>query len=399
MATAESAVPGDPAGSAPDWRDLGDEADQDEGTQIEEYDLTSVPNDFNVLTIYNFIESGAVKIPGFQRNYVWDLRRASKLIESLILGLPVPQVFLYEAGRNDFLVIDGQQRLLTIYFFVKQRFPKRAMRGELRSLLAGKVSISDDVLHDDTYFENFRLRLPDVAEGVPNKFAKRNYSTLGEYKTQFDLRTIRNIIVKQIRPSEDDSSIYEMFHRLNSGGVNLTPQEIRSSLYYSPFMEMLAQINATPAWRTLVGFPTPDINLRDIEVLLRGIAMYCNGDNYRSSMAKFLNQFSKSAKGFDADRTEALEGRLLWFMDQAASVEGASQLFVGKNGRFSVTLYEAVFHVACRKQFEGSGFTFDGDRIRVLRDDDKFLGFSQARSSHRSNVNGRLTRAAEVLTG
>ena len=86
-----------------DWLEAGEETGEDEG-QIDEYDLTSSPNDFNISTIYNFIESGAVKIPGFQRNYVWDIKRASKLIESLIIGLPVPQVFLYEEGRNSFLV-------------------------------------------------------------------------------------------------------------------------------------------------------------------------------------------------------------------------------------------------------------------------------------------------------
>src|SRR5260370_27909647 len=80
----------------------------DDDFQIDEYDLTATPNDFNVLTIFNFIQSGAVKIPGFQRNYVWDIKRASKLVESLILGLPVPQLFLYEESRNKFLVIDCQ---------------------------------------------------------------------------------------------------------------------------------------------------------------------------------------------------------------------------------------------------------------------------------------------------
>ena len=78
-------------------------------SSIYEYDLTATPNDFNVLTIHSFIESGAVKIPAFQRNDVWDIKRASKLIESLILGLPVPQILPYEEARNSFLVIDGQQ--------------------------------------------------------------------------------------------------------------------------------------------------------------------------------------------------------------------------------------------------------------------------------------------------
>src|SRR5438067_1854730 len=111
------------------FEDYADDADE---VQIEEYDITAAPNDFNVLTIYSFIEAGSVKIPGFQRNYVWDIGRASKLIESLILGLPVPQVFLYEMARNDFLVIDGQQRLMSIYYFLKQRFPRREKRSELR---------------------------------------------------------------------------------------------------------------------------------------------------------------------------------------------------------------------------------------------------------------------------
>ncbi|ELY9224166.1 DUF262 domain-containing protein, partial [Salmonella enterica] len=97
------------------WFD--DYADESDQFQISEYDITSTPNDFNVMTLHSFIESGAVKIPGFQRNFVWDMARSSKLIESLILGLPVPQLFLYEQARNSFLVIDGQQRLMSIYYF------------------------------------------------------------------------------------------------------------------------------------------------------------------------------------------------------------------------------------------------------------------------------------------
>jgi Protein of unknown function DUF262 len=135
------------------WFD--DYAEDIDDIQIEEYDITAAPNDFNVLTIYNFLESGSVRVPGFQRNYVWDLGRASKLIESLILGLPVPQVFLYEVERNKFLVIDGQQRLMSIYYFIKQRFPKKEKRAELRAIFDEHGKLSDAVVHDDTYFETF----------------------------------------------------------------------------------------------------------------------------------------------------------------------------------------------------------------------------------------------------
>lgn len=94
-----------------------DEAGETGDFQIKEYDITASSNDFNMSTMFSFIESGAVKIPGFQRNYVWDIKRVSKLIESIIIGLPIPQIFLYEEARNKFLVIDGQQRFMSIYYF------------------------------------------------------------------------------------------------------------------------------------------------------------------------------------------------------------------------------------------------------------------------------------------
>src|SRR5438552_6015150 len=117
---------------ADDWYEQEALGEEEEDYSVKEYDITSAPNDFNIKTIFDFIESGAVKIPGFQRNYVWDVKRASKLIESIIIGLPIPQVFLYEEGRNSFLVIDGQQRLMSIYYFIKMRFPRKEKRSELR---------------------------------------------------------------------------------------------------------------------------------------------------------------------------------------------------------------------------------------------------------------------------
>ena len=178
------------------WFDDYSEEEEADG-QIEEYDLTSSPNDFNVLTIFNFIESGAFVIPGFQRNYVWDITRASKLVESLILGLPVPQVFLFESAKNKFLVIDGQQRLMSIYYFVKQRFPRHERRSDIRRFFAEEGKIASEILFDDEYFTQFKLSLPESLPSQRNKFKGLNYSTLGEYKTRFDLAPIRNVIVRQ----------------------------------------------------------------------------------------------------------------------------------------------------------------------------------------------------------
>jgi uncharacterized protein with ParB-like and HNH nuclease domain len=264
------------------WFD--DYAEDAEDIQIDEYDITAAPNDFNILTIYSFLEAGAVKIPGFQRNYVWDLGRASKLIESLILGLPVPQVFLYEVERNKFLVIDGQQRLMSIYYFIKQRFPKKEKRPELRAVFDEHGRIPDEIVHDDNYFENFRLKLPELLPSNPNRFKGLSFSTLGSYKTQFELRTIRNVIIKQTSPQDDDSSMYEIFNRLNTGGINLKPQEIRTSMYHSAFYEMLYRLNVKSGWRKILGTQEPDLHMKDVEILLRGFAMLIDGDNYAPSL-------------------------------------------------------------------------------------------------------------------
>ena len=177
---------------------------------VKEYDITATPNDFNILTLFSLIDNGVIKMPPFQRNYVWDEKRASKLIESIILGLPIPQVFLYEQGKNSFYVIDGQQRLLSIYFFVKQRFPTVEGRVILRQYLTGDTKIDSSVLSDDRYFKNFKLKLPSSANNEKNKFDKLKYEMLGEYKNTFDiLRTVRSVVIKQNEP-DDDSSIYDL---------------------------------------------------------------------------------------------------------------------------------------------------------------------------------------------
>jgi hypothetical protein len=378
------------------WFD--DENEGLEEVQIEEYELTSSPNDFNILTINSFIESGAVKIPGFQRHYVWDLKRASKLIESIIIGLPVPQVFLYEEGRNSFLVIDGQQRLMSIYYFIKQRFPRKEMRGELRRIFAEHGKIPDEVFHEDKYFEKFSLKLTEIAAGKPNKFTGRNYLTLQEYKTQFDLRTIRNVIVKQNVPKDDDSSIYEMFNRLNTGGINLTPQEIRASLYHSPFYTMLYRVNAIAEWRRLIGVPEADLHMRDIEILLRAFAMLMEGDKYSSSMARFLNRFSKTTKGYSEQIVTQLEQLFHSFVKECKGLP--DNAFFGKSGKFSVTVLESVFAAVCGPALNGESMKPDAltdEKLIALKADKEFLDYSQARSTNLSNVKGRLIRAKEIL--
>jgi uncharacterized protein with ParB-like and HNH nuclease domain len=374
-----------------------DYAEENSDEQIEEYDISASPNDFNILTIFSFLESGVVKIPGFQRNYVWDIKRASKLIESLILGLPVPQVFLYETDRNKFQVIDGQQRLMSIYYFMKQRFPKKEKRAEIRKVFDENGRLPDNCIHNDDFFENFRLTLADSSVGKNNKFKGMAYQTLGEYKQQFELRTIRNVIIKQNSPKEDDSSMFEVFNRLNTGGINLMPQEIRISMYHSKFYEMLYHANSESAWRKILLEQEPDIHMKDIEILLRGFAMMIDGKNYAPSMMKFLNKFSRKCRAYNQSDINYFAGLFDSFLKACARLPNEA---FKKNGRFNIALYEATFTACCEQALKDKAFVsgeLSYQSIAALEKDPEFVNAMQEGTTKILNVKKRLERAKELI--
>ena len=349
------------------------ESIEDDG-QIDEYDLTSTPNDFNVMTINSFIEAGSIEIPGFQRNFVWDIRKSSKLIESLLLGLPVPQLFLYESSRNKFLVIDGQQRMMSIFYFVHNRFPRREKRAEIRRLFAENEGLPDNILQDDTYFQPFKLNLSRPSDEKQSKFHGLNYSTLGDYKSQLDLRPIRNIIVKQNSPKDDDSSIYEIFNRLNSGGVNLKPQEIRGCLYHSDFYTMLSTLNYDARWRRVLKMENLDLHMKDIEMLLRCIAMASEYKNYKPSLANFLNSYSKKVKTYNETDIHYMKELFQSYLLAIDAVD--PDLFVSeKSRRFNIFIFEAVFVALAQRvlpQRKLIEIQLNNEVIQSILDDEDF---------------------------
>ena len=366
-----------------------------------DYDITATPNDFNLTTLFNFIEAGALVIPGFQRNYVWDIKRASKLIESLIRGLPVPQLFLYEADRNRFLVIDGQQRLMSIYYFMKRRFPRSNVRPHLRAVFQEHGYIPDEVLNDDDYFTNFQLALPVNEPGRTNRFHGADYESLDEARMRFDLRPLRNVVIRQNAPQGDDSAIYEIFNRLNSGGVNLRPQEIRLSLYHSDFYDMLERINTELVWRRFLRNPEPDLHMKDIEVLLRMFAMLVDSDRYAPSLVKFLNRFSKESQDNPGELNAYLEELFISFLVAAESLQ--DNTFINKgNNRFNIALMEAVFYATCKERFvEGSLVCtpLNGEYIQQLETDGKFVAAASTNTTSTRNVKMRLQRGVSILNG
>lgn len=225
------------------------------------YSITSYGADYPVDGLVKRLENGSIYIPSLQRRYVWKLEQASRFIESLLLGLPVPGIFLSkEQETHKLLVIDGQQRLRTLQHFYTGFFP------------------------DNDKQKHFTLKK------VQPQFEGLSYKTLtDEDRRRLDDSIIHATIVNQDEPSEDDSSIYHIFQRLNTGGTRLESQEIRSSIYHGEFNDLLKELNQNTAWRSIYG--RNDKNLRDEELILRFLALYFKEDEYKKPMKEFLNNF------------------------------------------------------------------------------------------------------------
>lgn len=367
------------------------------GVTFTQYDISVIPNDFNITTIYNLIDSGAIEMPVFQRNYIWDKKRASRFIESLILGLPIPQIFLYQKERNKFLVIDGQQRLLSVYYFIKQRFPLVEKRAELRKVFDNNNGIPDSVLYDDAYFQDFKLSFPKSEFGLKNLLDGLRYSTLGMYKSNFEFMTMRCMAIRQNEPKEDDSSVFEIFSRLNTGGVNLTNQEIRACLYYSDFFRMLNIMNQNDAWRDLYGKPE-DGKFRDVEIILRSFALLFDGEAYNGSMNNFINRFSKKAMSFTEQEVDYCKDLFASFLESCSNVP--RELFATKNGELNAALFDCVFAVVAGNYYKTHSLVSEkvpAEKICALKADPEFEEAITHSTSHTKMVAQRIAKARAYL--
>ena len=362
-----------------------------------QYDISVIPNDFNITTIFNLIDSGAVEMPVFQRNYIWDKKRASRFIESLILGLPVPQIFLYQKERNKFLVIDGQQRLLSIYYYIKQRFPLVEKRAELRKVFDLNNGIPDSILFNDMYFQDFKLQLSKSENGEKNPLDGLRYNTLGLYKSNFEFMTIRCMAIRQNEPKEDDSSVFEIFSRLNTGGVNLSNQEIRACLYYSDFFRILNILNQNSIWRNIYGKPE-DGKFRDVEIILRSFALLCDGENYSGSMNGFINRFAKKAMNYSTSEIEYFENLFTSFLESCSEI--SRETFATKKGEFNGALFDSVFVATVDRYYKEKslvGGKTQPDKINALKKDVEFEEAITHSTSHTKMVKKRLEKAREYL--
>lgn len=223
------------------------------------------------------------KFRNFQRGFVWGLRQKQNLIDSILKGYPMPGIFLLTQKDGTFLVLDGQQRLTTIAQF-----------------RAGDFSVDTSSIRD-------------IGFAVEDENKEYKYDDLdGILKRRFNNYRISATIIDDILPKSSDSIpnnsgissdaedyIYSIFGRLNSGGTQLTPHEIRISVYSGKLADKINELNTGEKWRSLYRGELQKRS-RDHEVISRIIAMYLNRENYKGGQKEYLNKFYRVYRNFDS---------------------------------------------------------------------------------------------------
>lgn len=369
---------------------------QTAGNGCVEFDILTSHCDWPVEFIIKQISSGSIEMPVFQRNYVWDIKKASRLIESLIYGLPVPEIFLFadNAEKGNYRVIDGQQRLLSIYFYLMSKFPKNvSSRLAVRKSLTTPLMLTD-ILKDKKAFKDFKLVLePD------NPLNNKSFFELDEeLRERLEMkRSLHAVIIKQNTPDVNNQAMFEVFSRFNTGGTFLSNQEIRASVYYCPFYEMLLELNELDAWRNLLGKSTKSLHSEDVEIILRAFALYTMCDEYTPKMSTFLNTFSYRATKFKKDAIKSYQVLFMSFISACSQLD-AKAFF--KSNRFSKTLFEATF-VAVSRVNNSDGKHLSKKIVPAslarLKEDELFNSYLQADSTSTDNTKNRIARAVELL--
>jgi uncharacterized protein with ParB-like and HNH nuclease domain len=191
-----------------------DSEELDQQSSPPSYEILAYPADFTLEVLVDKWKKGDIKIPKFQRRFVWTQAQSSKLIESFLLGLPVPPIFLYiEPKTEKMLVVDGQQRLRSLAYFFEGSFGEEDRHGN-------RVVFRLVGLNEKSPFNGKTFK--DIQDTDNPSFRRLNDAVL------------RSFVIKQLKP-DDHTSIYHIFERLNTGGTFLTGQEIRNCVYAGRF--------------------------------------------------------------------------------------------------------------------------------------------------------------------
>ena len=350
--------------------DRDEDVKDDDGDSVAavRYEITSFGIDFDVEGLCRRLERGEIVVPKFQRSFVWSIRHASRFIESLLFGLPVPGIFLSRDFDSDkYVVIDGQQRLKSIQFFRNGVF---------------------NPLHDARTQRTF------ILTGVQQEFEGLTYQDLAPPdRFRIDNSVIHATVVKQDAPAEN-TSVYHVFDRINSGGLRLSEQEIRSAICHGKLIDKLGTLNEHPSWRSMFG--RVHSRQRDQELILRFLAFFFDEMNYKSPMSEFLTMFvQKNRNPQDHFLMEATDIFV-------RTMDACMTAFGERSFRLERALNAAVFDsmsVGLARKIASSGHPPDLEQTRLIHrsllEDTDYLGAISRSTADENSVSIRMSKAVE----
>jgi hypothetical protein len=334
-----------------------------------EYNLTSYPSDFTLSVLFEQWKAKEILVPDYQRGYVWTIEQASRLIESFLVGLPIPQVFLYVDDDHTLLVIDGQQRITSIAYYFEGFFGGEQDGTRKTFRLTG---LSQRSPYSGKSFEELDASSQRKLKGAP----------------------LRAINIRQLKPASDNSSVYQIFERLNTGGTPLKSQEIRNAVYRGAFNDMLKTFNVLPAWRELLRSATPDKHMRDVELLLRVFSITYFVSMYDGKMDKFLTDCMSANRDARSDAAQKFSKAFPVVVEQLAQKLPADPF--RRRGPINSAMLEAIVAACLAKPDETVRLPLRDGYEKLAKDGEFDKAISQS-TNQVERVKKRLERATELL--
>jgi len=264
--------------------DAGEQRYVVDESQLDRGVLTT-PYDAPVRTLITELQEKALVVnPSFQRYSVWNTAKQAKLIESLLLNIPIPVLYFAEDEDGTRVVVDGQQRLRAIEEFYSGTFRLRDL--EVLASLNG-------------------LRWADLSNKHANIILRR---------------TLRCVVISATSPQ---TLRFEMFERLNTGGVPLNDQELRNCVFHGRLNNLLKELAINSTWRSALNLKRPDRRMDDMELALRFFAMREILDTYRPPLKEALNNFMRANRNPDDTSLNALRDALLTTVGKVRLVFGS----------------------------------------------------------------------------
>lgn len=343
------------------------------------FNISSWGADLSFRELISMYEEDELVKPELQRKYVWDKIEASRFIESILLGLPVPSIFLAQSGSQK-LIVDGYQRIMTVYDY---------MRG---------IFSADQKV--------FRL---SNSEKINARWRNKAFSELStDDQRKIKSTTIHAIIFEQKKPENDDTSLYQVFERINTSGRTLTPQEIRNCVYQGSFNTMLFEINENKTWRKLFGTEDSDSRMRDLEYILRFFTMktgdILDTESKQISLKKALNDFMKTHKEDNPTDIQRFKEEFDTTVQLVYDHIGKDAFRNYTRGKFSKKFHPAIFDAIMVAVFllHKQGIPLDDvseEKHIALLENPGFKEATSRRTTDIENIWKRIFLVGEMLFG